>query len=339
METLFRKQFWVVNLLMLAANAFLLARGSNQLVAWALLQDLGTPAARAATLPRGHARDQRPRVSQVNEEENIFGARVESPLELAAALAPPVEPAEKTISDAEPVPTALRLKLTGVTWFEERTFSLASIEEQSSHDTNLYSVNACPPEPEVDPDQDEETSPHTPPCNLLMEEHTILEIERDRVVFLNATASRREYLSLYEEPATGGMAAAPPVRPVQVASQDTKMDLGKGVQKLSDTQYRIPQDDLDEVMGNMNSVATQARIVPSFENGRANGFKLFSIRPGSIFSKIGIQNGDVISKINGYDINSPDKALEVYAKLKDSKEITVELKRRGNPQTMNYSIQ
>ena len=92
-------------------------------------------------------------------------------------------------------------------------------------------------------------------------------------------------------------------------------------------------------MGNLSKVATQARIVPSFKNGKPNGFKLFSIKPGSLYTKIGLRNGDVVQRINGYDMDSPDKALEVYQKLQDSKSITVEIQRRGKPMTMSYTIQ
>ena len=78
--------------------------------------------------------------------------------------------------------------------------------------------------------------------------------------------------------------------------------------------------------------------MPSFQNGKANGFKLFSIRPDSLYSKIGIQNGDIVQRINGYEMNSPDKALEIYSKLKDSQAITVDIVRRGKAQTMTYQI-
>ena len=61
----------------------------------------------------------------------------------------------------------------------------------------------------------------------------------------------------------------------------------------------------------------QARIVPSFKDGVAQGFKLFSIRPDSIYSKIGIQNGDVIKRISfyaPYKMN-PDRWRQVLAAL------------------------
>jgi general secretion pathway protein C len=129
-------------------------------------------------------------------------------------------------------------------------------------------------------------------------------------------------------PPTGGSDEPPPPIPGDMT----------GVTKLSETDYKVERTEVDRVLGNLNEVATQARIVPSFKNGKANGFKLFSIRPGSIYSKIGLQNGDVIQKINGYDMNSPDRALEIYTKLRDATSLTIELQRRGNTQTMNYAI-
>ena len=74
------------------------------------------------------------------------------------------------------------------------------------------------------------------------------------------------------------------------------------------------------------------------EFGKANGFKLFSIKPGSIYSKIGLKNGDIVHKINGYEMNSPDKALDIYQKLRSASSISVELTRRGRNQVKNYSI-
>ncbi len=70
----------------------------------------------------------------------------------------------------------------------------------------------------------------------------------------------------------------------------------------------------------------------------ANGFKLFSIQPGSLYSAIGMENGDVIQRINGYEINSPEKALELYQKLRESSHMTIELERNGQPVRKEYNI-
>jgi len=111
-----------------------------------------------------------------------------------------------------------------------------------------------------------------------------------------------------------------------------------GVKKVADNRYEVKRKYIDDTLSNLNNVATQARIVPSFENGVANGFKLFSIQPGSLYSAIGVENGDVIQRINGYEINSPDKALEVYQKLRESSHISIEIRRNGQTIRKEYNV-
>ena len=78
--------------------------------------------------------------------------------------------------------------------------------------------------------------------------------------------------------------------------------------------------------------------MPSIKDGKANGFKLYAIRPNSLFAKIGLQNGDTIQSINGFDMSSPDKALEVYTKVRSSSALSVSVLRRGLPTNLDYSI-
>jgi general secretion pathway protein C len=114
--------------------------------------------------------------------------------------------------------------------------------------------------------------------------------------------------------------------------------LGSGIRAVSENSYEVPKEEIDKALGNLNDIAMQARIVPAFKDGVATGFKLFSIRPDSLYSKIGIQNGDVIRRINGFEINSPEKALEVYAKLKESSRIEIEIDRNGSPIRKTYNV-
>ena len=111
-----------------------------------------------------------------------------------------------------------------------------------------------------------------------------------------------------------------------------------GVKKIADNKYDVKKSVLDGTLSNLNSVATQARIVPSFKNGVANGFKVFSIQPNSFYTAIGVENGDVIQKINGYEINSPDKALEIYQKLREARHVTVDVERNGQVIRKEYNV-
>src|SRR5690606_8464839 len=104
--------------------------------------------------------------------------------------------------------------------------------------------------------------------------------------------------------------------------------IDEGVNKVSDTEFEIDKKVVDKVLENPMSVARGARIVPSIKNGKANGFKLYAIRPSSVYAKIGLMNGDTIHSINGFDLTSPDKALEVYTKVREATSLSVTATRR-----------
>ena len=120
-------------------------------------------------------------------------------------------------------------------------------------------------------------------------------------------------------------------------SEITKRILA-GVKKKGEGKYEISRDSIDTVLSNMSALSTDARVVPDFKGGKQRGFKLFSIKPKSVFAKIGLKNGDVLKSINGYTLSSPDKILEVYGKLKDSEQVSLDVLRRGKPQSFEYSI-
>jgi len=170
----------------------------------------------------------------------------------------------------------------------------------------------------------------------------VLAISRGEVLVRNA--GRRELIT----PQPGeGPTPAPAASPTPVAAVGPRVEPGGGAPKkgpqlnvrpTGENQYELPRQELTRTLANLNDVALQARIVPAFKDGVAQGFKLFSIRPDSIYAKIGVQNGDVIRRINGFDLNSPEKALEVYSKLKESSRIDIEIERNGSVIRNTYNI-
>src|SRR5262249_37746164 len=82
-------------------------------------------------------------------------------------------------------------------------------------------------------------------------------------------------------------------------------------------------------------IGVQARLVPALKNGVYQGMKIFLVLPSSLYAKIGIQNGDVIRRINGA-APEPNKAFEVYGMLKGATPVDVELERRGSILHVKY---
>lgn len=306
MELLFRRHFWLVNLAFIFAVAWLVMRTMNAFVETALLP-LPTGRAAVAVMPRLEP------VTQLSLE------RVAKALGLPVPKPEPEvqEPSQPKVDlDAAPVRSALRVKLLG-TLVSESTpeWSVASIQDVVTLKSNTYMLG--------DRVQGAE----------------LIEIERLRVIVINN--GRKEFID--GTPGDGAMAMAPPpAQPVIAAkpvdSAPPSVALGQGVKQLSENDYEIPRGEIDKTLANLNDVAMQARIVPAFKDGVAQGFKLFSIRPDSIYSKIGIQNGDVIKRINGFDLNSPEKALEIYSKLKESQRIDIEVERNGAAVRKTYNV-
>ena len=165
---------------------------------------------------------------------------------------------------------------------------------------------------------------------------TVTEILETRVYLDNEGKS--EYIDLFEAPTPPQqpVAAAPPPAPNR--GDALAQDLAKGIKKISDNKYELQRSTLESVLGNMSLLSRSARIVPEMKDGKAAGFRLFAVRPDGPFALIGMQNGDIISSINGLEITSPEKALEVYAKLKSASHLSLGMERNGQKITKEYNI-
>lgn len=111
-----------------------------------------------------------------------------------------------------------------------------------------------------------------------------------------------------------------------------------GIRQTGPHSYEIARDAVDLLLRNPMVISRQARIVPSIKNGKPNGIKMYAIRPDSLFTKLGLRNGDTIHRINGHELTSPDKALEIYQQAKSASKLVLELTRRQQPVSVTITI-
>ncbi len=114
--------------------------------------------------------------------------------------------------------------------------------------------------------------------------------------------------------------------------------IAKGIQKVSATEYNIDRGVVDKILENQADLMRQARIVPEQENGRVVGIRLFGVKPDALLGVLGMENGDRLQTINGFDMSSPEKALEAYARLRTAEKLTISLNRRGQNMNLDYNI-
>jgi general secretion pathway protein C len=111
---------------------------------------------------------------------------------------------------------------------------------------------------------------------------------------------------------------------------------GQGQEASKASVVSVKKSDIDTALGDMSKILTEARIRPYFTAGKADGFLITRITPGSLFQQMGLENGDIIQGVNNQTLESPERLLELYKGLKDGSEITLNLKRRGNEETLKY---
>lgn len=116
-------------------------------------------------------------------------------------------------------------------------------------------------------------------------------------------------------------------------------DLNEGIEKVTDTKFNIQRHVVDKVLANQGSIMKTARVIPHEENGRVVGMKLYGIRRTSLLGKLGIRNGDMLRTINGFDMTSPDTALEAYSRLRTADALSLAVKRQNKEMTIEYNIQ
>ena len=95
---------------------------------------------------------------------------------------------------------------------------------------------------------------------------------------------------------------------------------------------------IDQAMTDVASLMTQVKIQPHMEDGLPAGLSLSSIKPNSIFRRMGLRNGDVITGVDGTDISTVDDAMRLVDNLRSSSTLSVQLKRRGREKTIEYRI-
>jgi general secretion pathway protein C len=204
------------------------------------------------------------------------------------------------------VPTQLGLKLLGTMMSPSPGMSLAAVYEDGSRRTRTVWVGSS------------------------VQGAEILSIERTRLLLSNG--GRMEILDISSVPAAPGMAM-----PLPVAAPAT--GFGSTLRQTGPETYAIQRQDVDNTLANMNQVAMQARVVPSFINGVPRGFKLFALKPDSIFTRLGLKNGDILQRINGFTLDNPTSALEAYNHLKGSSRIELEIEREGQPVRKSFTVE
>lgn len=117
-------------------------------------------------------------------------------------------------------------------------------------------------------------------------------------------------------------------------------DIAQRITKLDDSHVAVQRGVVDRVLADPSMFMGAARIVPARGSAtQTSVIRLFGVREGSLLGALNLKNGDVLTRVNGFDLGSPEQALNAYAHLRRAEELSVEVLREGKPVILRVSIE
>jgi general secretion pathway protein C len=218
--------------------------------------------------------------------------------------------------------TPLQLQLKGTVVGDDTSYSWAVIEDMTTRKQDLYKVGD------------------------VISGAKIIEIYRNRVI-LNRDG-KEEILMVFDEDKVARLVGSQPVQPVplqQPPSPPKPPDANSSQSrselvptKVGENRWVFNKDDINTAVNNANQILSEVNIAPYFEDGAAKGYKVENFREGSLFGKAGFKSGDIVKRVNGMSIETPEQLIQAYQKLKDAANIQVDVERNGNTVTLDYQI-
>lgn len=282
-----------------AANLLLLAA-----VAYLLSSIAGTALAARLVPPPDVALKPAPAPFELDANKPAVFYSLITKRDIFNSAPPPAPPVQEVI----PVATPLKLKLWGVAIHTNARSSYSIIEDLGARKQGVYGIDAAVPGGA-----------------------TVKAIAWDKVILDHN--GKEEVLELTSKSPAGvapkpavGAAPAPPAN-------------GGSIQATAENEFLVPRAEVDSALENMSQLFTQIRAVPHFEGGQSIGFRLFAIRRGSLFDRIGLKNGDIITSINGSEMNDPSRAVALLQELREAQNLKVGAIRNQQPLELTYNIQ
>lgn len=306
MQDLIKRYFWVLGAVVVLVCAVFAAKATSHVVEAKFLGD-------SPKTPRVHAVIPSP-MEPVKQVRSKDGGSFASRNMFCSECTPPVTQQVNT-DPSQISTTSLPLILLATMVSADDKGSYATIVNTSTEQQGAYAIG--------DP--------------IPGASGKLKEIHFKYVDFENGGHIERLVLAGATAPVQAPVAAAEPA-PSDENKDDLQASIDNGIKKIDDNNFEIDKSLVDKVLANPMAVAKGARVVPAVKNGKPDGFKLYAIRPSSVYSKLGLANGDTLQSINGFELTSADKALEVYTKLREATSLEVEVTRRGKPMTLKYSI-
>jgi type II secretion system protein C len=110
------------------------------------------------------------------------------------------------------------------------------------------------------------------------------------------------------------------------------------LKKLGPGKFEVSRNEVQQTMENPAQFFSQMRALPHFVNGKTDGFSISQVQPGSVFDQLGLQNGDLLTSIDGQPVTNPMQAMGLIQAVKTASAIDLVVNRGGAPTSVHLDL-
>ena len=144
----------------------------------------------------------------------------------------------------------------------------------------------------------------------------------------------KRWESLEDEVASPAVKKWPEAKGPQVAFLD-------GAKETSEWSYTLQKTMMVQACADLGQIFKGARLIPNYdrESGTYRGLKLIGVRPTGFYHAIGIRAGDVLTRVDDEELQSPSEMIRLVEVMCLTEPLTIRIKRKGVEQTISYAFE
>ncbi len=93
-----------------------------------------------------------------------------------------------------------------------------------------------------------------------------------------------------------------------------------------------------ELLNDPTKASRYMRMQPARRDGGLVGYRIYPGRDRQLFREIGLRPGDILTRVNGVDLNDPSRSLQLLGELSQASNVDITIERAGNQQSFSVSL-
>jgi general secretion pathway protein C len=93
-----------------------------------------------------------------------------------------------------------------------------------------------------------------------------------------------------------------------------------------------------QILADPTKASNYLRVQPSNVNGQLKGYRIYPGREREAFKQLGLRPGDLVTSVNGVQLDDPQKALQLLGDLSQAASVSLTIERGGQAQTLSVNF-